>query len=241
MTNSRIKYVYETPQQVAEAFADVLAERISSTEHFHLALSGGSTPKLLFKLLAAHYKARIEWGKLHLYWGDERCVPPDHEESNYKMTHELLLKHVHIPLQQIHRIQGEADPVKEAVRYGQLIHERVPMGTSIPRFDMIMLGMGGDGHTASIFPNQMELLHSDNICEVATHPDSGQQRVSLTGNVINHAQEIAFLVTGAGKADRLYDIWHQEPSESPYPAAHIQSIEGRTVWYLDQAAAERLT
>lgn len=227
--------VFESPIETAKAFGDDLIKRIAASEVFHCALSGGSTPKLLFAYLAERYAEADVWHKLHVYWGDERCVPPDHVESNFKMTHELLLSKVSIPEGNIHRVRGEANPAEEAKRYAAELSQSMNVVDDLPVFDMIILGMGTDGHTASIFPHQMELLTSDQICAVATHPVSGQRRVSLTGPVINRAKEVAFLVTGAGKKEKVKEIFERSGDWESYPAAHVRPEAGSLVWYMDEA------
>lgn len=234
-------YTEPTATNVAELFAKRWADLGKDKSSVHIALSGGSTPKLLFRLLAEQYKDLVPWEKLHLWWGDERCVPPDHDESNYKMTKELLISQVPILEQNVHRILGESLPEDEAKRYGAEIMKHVPIVDGLPRFDLIILGMGTDGHTASIFPHEMELMMAPEICAVAIHPDSGQNRVSLTGPVINHAKEIAFLVTGENKAQKIKEIFEKTHSSQAYPAAHIHPVNGQLFWYLDEAAAAIIT
>lgn len=230
------KIISQNSQAVAETFASWLAARIVPGKAFHLALSGGSTPKILFALLAEHYQDRISWSDLHLWWGDERCVPPDHEDSNYLMTRELLIDQVGIPSENVHRVLGEAEPNGEAVRYGEEIEATLPQKAGLPAFDLIMLGMGSDGHTASIFPHQMELMLSPETCVVATHPESGQIRVSLSGPIINNADAVAFLVTGTSKTDKVAAIFSGSEASKIYPAAHI-SPRGELFWFLDEAAS----
>lgn len=229
--------VYPTPADVAEAFAAMLAARIAATDRLNIALSGGSTPKLLFDLLATRYKTDLHWKKLHCYWGDERCVPPNHEDSNYLMTRKHLFDHIDLPQSNIHRILGEDNPSEEAENYGNLLTDQLTMVNELPQFDLIMLGMGEDGHTASIFPHQMELLKTDKICAVANHPTSGQKRITLTGQVINNAKEVAFLVTGAGKREKVKSILDLSAESKQYPAAHVRPTAGVVGWWLDEAAA----
>lgn len=233
--------IFSTPAETASAFGDDLVAKIADSETFHCALSGGSTPKLLFTYLSENYADSVFWKKLHVYWGDERCVPPEHEESNYKMTYDLLLSKVPIPKENIHRVRGEGYPEQEASRYADELMESMDATGRTPVFDMIILGMGDDGHTASIFPHQIELLESHEVCAVATHPASGQQRVTLTGPVINGAKEVVFLVTGAGKGEKIMEVLNQQGNWSTYPAAYIRPKNGSLVWYLDEAAAGMLT
>ena len=153
-------YVFPDNQTVAEKFAEWLAQWIKDQdqEEVTIALSGGSTPKVLFKVLAERYAKEVPWGKVRFFWGDERCVPPDHEDSNYKMTNDLLLEPVGFPSEQVHRVLGEATPEEANQDYIEQIKKHVPFANDWPRFDLIILGMGGDGHTASIFPHEMLLI-----------------------------------------------------------------------------------
>lgn len=240
MTDPQL-HIYADGQAVAEAFAEILAEKINNNQGpFHLALSGGSTPKLLFKILAEQYAERIDWSKLHLYWGDERMVPYADSESNYGEVQQLLLEHIDMPDAQVHPVPTAIAAEEAAKAYGLVIQHSMASHSSAPVFDLVMLGMGGDGHTASIFPHQMELLEDEAICGVATHPESGQQRVTLNGPTINNAREVYFLVTGAGKTDRVAQILNQEAGYTDFPAAHIKPLNGQLHWYLDEAAAAKV-
>ncbi len=230
---------YQDSTAVATGFADYLTDLIRKKDGpVFIALSGGSTPKLLFALLAeAPYQSAIDWKKVHLFWGDERCVAPDHDDSNYKMTREQLLSKIDLPEKNVHRVLGENDPEEEAKRYSLEITRILPQENTLPVFDLIMLGMGDDGHTLSIFPHEMELLASDKICAVATHPSSGQKRVTLTGKVANNALNIAFLVTGKNKAEKIQEILKKQKDWKKYPASYINPENGHLYWYLDQDAA----
>ena len=228
---------FKNPEATAKAFADYLSEIQQEVNRLNIALSGGSTPKLLFEILVNKYSDKIEWPKFHFYWGDERCVPPTSGESNYGMTHEYLFQHLEIPEENIHRVFGECDPDEEAVRYGKLISENLPPINGLPQFDLIILGLGEDGHTASIFPHQMELLTSKDVCEVAEHPISGQKRITLTGSVINNAKEVCFLVTGDAKAEKVNEILNITGDCQLYPASYIKPTHGELVWFLDKAAS----
>lgn len=207
-------------------------------EEFHIALSGGSTPKILFELLADEYDEDIDWNKVHFWWGDERCVPPTDDDSNYKMTKERLFDAVTINEAQIHRIIGEHNPEEEAIRYSSEIAKQIPVVNGLPQFDIALQGIGTDGHTASIFPHEMTLLTDTRICGVANHPDSGQKRITLNGPVINNSVNICFLVTGAGKAEKIDAILNQKEGYLQYPASHFNG--DNVIWFLDQAAAERI-
>lgn len=226
---------YATPESLAIAFAKDFKSWLPRKKRIHIALSGGSTPKLLFAHWAAHYADRIDWSRIHFYWGDERCVSPKDEQSNYKMTNDLLLKRIKIPKENIHRIKGEKDPIREAKRYGKIIATELPSQNGLPQFDLVLLGMGADGHTASIFPHQMALLDSPDSCAVATHPESGQQRISLTGPIINNAKRVVFLITGASKQKVLSTILHRRRGWKRFPTSFI-APSGDLTFYLDAAA-----
>jgi len=231
--------IFDTPQAVAEAFAAEFVELVQNNYSLTVALSGGSTPKILFDILAEKH-ADLDWTKLHFYWGDERCVPPTDGDSNYKMTVDHLLSKVDMPDANIHRVKGENDPAVEAVDYGKQIDTNLPSVNGMPQFDLVILGMGGDGHTASIFPHEIELLKAESTCAVATHPESGQIRVSLTGGVINNAKKVAFLVTGAGKTEKIDEIFHKTGGWESYPASYIAPTSGDLTWFMDKAAAAKL-
>lgn len=237
---SSVVHISLTPSLVAKNVAADLANTVKRGVPFHIALSGGSTPKLLFEYLAVHYKESIPWGDVHLWWGDERCVAPDHPESNYLMTKESLLRGVILPPGNVHRIKGESDPQEEALRYENEMKRSIPLKDGLPVFDLIYLGLGTDGHTASIFPDRMDLLEEASFTAVAIHPESGQKRVSLTGPVINHAAKVAFLVTGESKAERVSEIFEQKDGSELLPASHIHPVHGDLAWYLDRPAATSL-
>jgi 6-phosphogluconolactonase len=233
--------IYGSTEEVIKAFSIMIQEQVESVsddkKKFSIALSGGKTAPILFDYLVEHYKKSINWRNVSLYWGDERCVPPDHPESNYGTAYQHLIKHIKIPEENVHRIMGENDPYKEAIRYSQEIKEYLKEYNVLPRFDLIILGMGEDGHTASIFPDQMELLNADNICGVAVHPQSKQKRVTLTGKIINNASCVSFLVTGKSKAAVVSEILNNNVNSARYPAAHIKPNNGILEWYLDKEAA----
>lgn len=235
-------YIFKTPEEVANEFADQMINWIQefSGKSFHLAISGGKTPDLLFSALAEKYGDSELWQKVHFWWVDERMVPPDHPESNFGIAQHLLFSQINIPELNIHRIKGENDPELEALSYSKQIRESLSNGADWPVFDLILLGMGDDGHTASIFPDQMELLNSTQICEVAVHPQSGQKRVTLTGKVINKARKVCFLVTGANKAQRLSEIFSDPGKAKFLPAAHIHPESGDLLWVLDEPASKLL-
>lgn len=233
--------ISSTKEKTAENFTDWLIELIRAKQTLHVALSGGSTPKIVFDELAARGISKDDWKKVHLYWGDERCVPPDDTESNYKMTVEHLVSKIEIPDKNIHRIKGEAAPDHEAVRYAEVLKQELPRVDGLPRFDLIVLGMGDDGHTASIFPQEIGLWDAKRLCEVAEHPETGQQRITITGKIINNAAMVTFLVTGAGKAEKVGEIIDQRDGFKNYPANLVAPSSGNLFWFLDEAAAAGIT
>ena len=226
----------KTPEDLAEAFARQLIVWIDETEgdSFHLALSGGKTPSLLFSLLAQKYTHSMPWQKIHFWWGDERMVSPDNVESNFGVVNQLLFSKITLAADHIHRIRGEANPIEEVKRYGLEIKLLVAEKNGWPVFDLIMLGLGDDGHTASIFPDQMQLLESNEITAIALHPATGQQRITLTGKVLNNAKKVTFLVTGASKAVIFDEITHHHKNAVSYPASHIHP-DGELHWFVDDA------
>ncbi|UJH67681.1 6-phosphogluconolactonase [Allomuricauda sp. SCSIO 65647] len=230
--------IYKDKQEVAQQFSAYFADLVHRKQTFHVALSGGSTPKLAFDVLASEYGPKIDWSKIHFYWGDERCVPPDDDDSNYKMTVEHLFSKIDVPRANIHRILGESDPKREALRYANLLEINLDRVAGVPQFDLVLLGMGDDGHTASIFPHEIELWNAHDHCVVATHPDSKQKRVSINGKVINRAKEVIFLVTGASKAEKVNEIHNQKEGHEKYPAALVKPKSGKLTWFLDEEAAQ---
>ncbi|MGB5402648.1 6-phosphogluconolactonase [Robiginitalea sp.] len=229
--------IYDTKAEVARALSGYL-EQWSAEEGFRsIALSGGSTPQVWFDLLADEYQNRLPWPEFLLFWGDERCVPPEDSQSNYRMTREHLLERVPVDSSHIFRIRGENPPTEEAQRYSMVLKEVLPEVHRIPQFDLVILGMGDDGHTASIFPHEMKLWDSESLCEVATHPESGQKRISLTGQIINNAKQVVFLVTGANKAAPLAEIRNRSLGSAQFPAAHVAPASGRLLWLVDKEAA----
>lgn len=233
--------IFDNISDLNQSFTDLLKEILAGKESITVALSGGSTPKALFDYWSQNHQNDIDWRKIYFFWGDERCVPPTDEQSNYKMTREHLFDHVSVPKKNIFRIKGENLPSVESERYARILQEKVNMVNGVPSFDLLMLGMGDDGHTASIFPHEIDLWNSDKICVVGTHPDTGQKRVSLSGKVINTAKRVVFLVTGKNKAEKVREIVRSpEVFIKKYPAALVQPESGNLRWFLDKEAAALL-
>ncbi|WP_159737272.1 6-phosphogluconolactonase [Vibrio atypicus] len=238
--------IFQTAEQVVESLANDMKTFSELERPVHISLSGGSTPKMLFKLLAkAPYAEGIQWNNLHFWWGDERCVAPDDAESNYGEANALLFSklrefsQVNLPAENIHRIRGEDEPAVEAKRFAEEMAAVIPCENGAPVFDWILLGVGADGHTASLFPGQTD-YQDENLSVLATHPESGQIRVSKTAKVLEAAKRISYLVLGAGKVEIVNEIHTTPASDLPYPAAKIQSTTGETEWYLDSDAAAKI-
>ena len=221
----------------AEELGVVARQAIAARGTCHVALSGGSTPKRLFQVLAALGRAALPWDRIELWWGDERCVPPDHPDSNFRMTREHLLEP--LGLTRVHRIEAERDPVAAADDY-----ERALVGAlgAPPVLDLVWLGMGPDGHTASLFPGSPAVGERQRYV-VANPVDSpvahGKAvRITLTLPALNAARRVRFLVAGADKAERLHEVIEGPPGK--YPSQLVQPSGGDLAWLVDTAAAARL-
>lgn len=210
-----------------------------------LAISGGSTPKATFKLLAdpaQPYRAEMPWERLEIYWVDERCVPPDHPDSNYRMTKENLLDHVPIPASQVHRMRGELPPEEAAAKYESELRNSFRLeGAQSPVFDLLALGMGDDGHTASLFPHT-EAIHEMMRLAVANHVPQQEHswRITLTWPVIIEAREIFFLIGGKAKAEPLHKVLQGPYDPETFPSQLIQPRSGKLLMLLDRDAAALL-
>lgn len=232
------KEIFKNKEELSLYFGDLLVKLANEKDVLNIALSGGSTPQTIFDVLAKEYKDKIDWNKINFYWGDERIVPPTDAESNYRMTKEHLFDKLPIKDENIFRVKGELSPEEANADYINIIKENIPSKNEVPVFDLMILGMGDDGHTASIFPHEMQLWDSENICEVATHPISGQKRVTLTGGVINNSEQIIFLVTGSNKAEKVKEIFEKSGDHKTYPAFRVDSA--KTLWLMDEEAISLL-
>ncbi len=213
----------------------------SQQPQFNIALPGGNTPKKLFKILSEDYAESIPWERIHFWWGDERCVSPENEQSNFKMASDLLLKNISFPEQNIHRMRGEENPEEEAARYAREIEENLNYRGENPVFDLIILGLGEDGHTASIFPDQIELFEDEKICAATRHPITGQFRLTLTGRVLNNSSRIIFIVIGENKAQRVSEIMNDDEAAKLLPAYYISPENGSLIWFLDEETASKIS
>jgi len=200
----------------------------------NIAISGGSTPKKMFEYFTNKYGKALLFQRFDIWWADERCVSPDDDESNYKWANKLWISPSGINKSNIHRINGENDPIKEAKRYTDEIIHHVQEFRGLPQFYLILLGMGDDGHTASIFPGRIDLFSTDKICDVTEHPSKGQKRITLTGTVINNSSKVIFIVTGKNKAGIIRKTALASIKE--YPASNVKPQWGELFWFIDEAA-----
>lgn len=232
--------VYESPEELAGAaardFAAKAAEAVEERGRFAVVLAGGSTPKAAYEILARDFAETVDWGRVHVFFGDERIVPPDHEDSNYRMAREALLDHV--PVGGVHRMQGELPPDEAASSYEEEL--RAFFGAEgFPRFDLIMLGIGGDGHTASLFPETSALEVTDRLVVANPVLKLDTTRITLTAPVLNAARAVNFLVAGEGKAEALREILEGDADPRKYPAKLVRP-PGGPAWMVDLAAASML-
>jgi len=219
----------------------VANEALAARGRFTIALSGGSTPKKLYGLLALEpYRNQIDWTKAEVFWGDERCVPPDNAESNYHLAHEVMLSKLPIPADHIHRMPAdESDWVAASATYEQEL--RRVFGTSgVPSFDLIQLGLGPEAHTASLFPHQASLRETERLVIPVTVPKPPPPRLTFTPPILNAAKHILFLVTGAEKADAVRAVLEGDYQPEEYPAQIVRPTQGEVTWMLDTAAASTL-
>jgi 6-phosphogluconolactonase len=231
--------------RAAQVFVHHVKEAVQAKGFFTVALSGGSTPKGLYSLLASEtesFRAQLPWDKIHFFWGDERHVPPDHPDSNYRMVYEAMLSNVPVPPENVHRIKAEnADASRAAEDYEKILREffRLEVG-QLTRFDLVLLGMGLDGHTASLFPGT-EVLHEEMQLVAAPWVEKFKTyRITLTPLVLNNTACIVFLISGEEKAETLRVVLQGEYQPERFPAQLIRPTNGRFLWLLDQAAARML-
>ena len=229
--------IYKTKEELSDKLSDyIIQNRLNGS----IALSGGSTPLLLFKDLSKKLKERRNLNT-KFFWVDERCVPPESDESNYKMAKENHFINNIFNSQNIFRIKGEIEPEKELINYNNILSENLLIDKKIPSFDLIILGLGDDGHTASLFPNEFLNFRNKEDCIIASHPSSGQKRISLSEKIINNAKEVIFHVTGSGKKYVIDEIINKRGNYKSYPASYISPKSTNLSWYLDFEASEMLT
>ena len=235
--------VYKDAQQLSQAtakwIADLIAETLSVRDRFTIALSGGSTPKLLHKILAAPpYRDHIDWSKMHIFWGDERAVPFEDDRNNAKMAYDTLLNFVPVPASQIHVMRTDIGPEESALEYEKILHQYFDKTSNT--FDLVLLGMGDDGHTLSLFPGTA-IIHEEKAWAKAYFLSAQDMyRITLTKTIVNRAAHIAFLTTGAGKAHALKEVLKGDYNPDLYPSQEIKPVNGELHWFVDEAAAASL-
>lgn len=239
MAKSDIK-IFPDATALARAAATHIVElaqaAIALNKRFSVALSGGSTPEPMYRLLATpEFDRHIDWKYVHLFWSDERCVPPDHPESNYGLAWRSFIDHVPISMDNLHRILGEEDPIVAAETYEQELKDHFK--SSLPHFDLVLLGLGEDGHTASIFPGSPAATESKRLVLAVQHPKSNQWRITLTLPAINAASNVTFLVSGASKREILRIVRSGIKAPEEIPASAVEPRHGRTAWMVDGAVS----
>lgn len=224
----------------AEAFVILAEKSVRGSGAFSVALAGGGTPRGLYTALASpEFRERVPWHKVHLFWGDERCVPPNHEASNYKMVHDSLLVHVDVPVKNIHPMRGELEPWQGAPLYETELRAFFSE-QKFPVFDLILLGLGRDGHTASLFPGSQALVEEDRWVVPAHSVETGTNRITLTLAVLNHGGAVFFLVAGKSKAAILGQVFSDEHGCRDLPARRVRPVRGLVTWFADERASEEL-
>lgn len=230
----------------AEEVCRIAQMSIETTGRFSLVLSGGSTPRGLYALLAEHpYRSQVEWNRVEFFWGDERAVPPDHQASNFRMAREAMFDKLDIPAERVHRIEAERPDLDEVAREYEAEIERVlgrvpGVGRRPPHFNLFLLGMGEDGHTASLFPNTPSLREKERWVMAQQVPRAPRERITMTPPIINAAHFIMFLVAGPTKADVLAQVLQGPRDPLGYPAQLIHPLTGGVTWFVDRAASASL-
>ena len=228
-------------QAAAALFIESCGSAITARGRSLIALSGGNTPAKLFDLLArSPFATQIDWLHLHVFWGDERCVPPDDPQSNYRQAEDALLSRVPIPAGNVHRVLGEAKPEEAAVAYAQTLKTFAAPPLDWPRFDLVLLGMGDDGHTASLFPGSPVEMNGATATVTADYEGRPANRVTLTPRVLNAARRVLFLVSGESKSQTLAHVLYGDYRPEVFPAQRIRPPDGELIWLVDRAAASRL-
>jgi 6-phosphogluconolactonase len=224
-----MKKIFADPEDLARGAAEYFVARRPRT----VALSGGSTPKLMFQILADEFREQVAWSDIQFFWSDERHVPPDHPESNYRMANEALLSHVPVSPDNVHRIRGEnPNAADAAAEYEETIIAVTKQ--PLPRLDLIFLGLGPDGHTASIFPGS-EVLHETQRLVAAPYVEKFKSyRITMTLPLLNNGATVVFLVSGAEKAEIVKEVLE---GEDKYPAQAVKPVQGELIWMLDKDAA----
>ncbi|MBK8784085.1 MAG: 6-phosphogluconolactonase [Anaerolineales bacterium] len=232
------KDISELSQYAAEAFIGIANKAIAERGRFLVALSGGGTPMRLYELLGNQFQHNVDWSRAHFFWGDERCVPVDDAGNSYGQTKKVLFDK--IGMTNIHRVNSDLAPDSAATDYADALKVFSEPPNDWPRFDLVLLGMGDDGHTASLFPNSPVDVTSPTLAVTANYQDRPANRVTLTQLVINDAREIWFMVVGKNKAETLLNVLDGAYKPKLYPAQRIKPTDGNLVWMIDEEAASLL-
>jgi 6-phosphogluconolactonase len=226
--------------EAAFLFHKLSAKAVEERGQFLVSLNGGSTPNRLFQLLGTEYQTKVEWDKVHIFWGDERCVPPGEPGSSYGQACDAFLSHVTIPDSNIHRVKGELQPAEASMDYALTLSRFASSPLAFPIFDLVYLGMGEDGHTASLFPGSPVEVTEPTLPVTAHYQDRPANRVTLTQLVFDRARTVAFMATGDRKANTLAEVLSERYNPSLYPAQRIRPRNGKLLWLVDEAAAGKL-
>lgn len=232
----------QVAEEAARRWVQIAQEAVSERGAFRIMLSGGNTPRLLYQLMASDsWRDQVPWEQTYVFWGDERRVPPSHPESAYRMARETLLDHVPVPDDHIFRLQGEGLESSVIRDYENKLrrHFQLKQG-QWPRFDLVLLGLGADGHIASIFPGTRAVSDLSNTIVVGAVPGLNAERVTVTLPVFNQARHVIFLVVGAEKADAMFGSLEGPLQPSTYPAQAVKPVDGTVTWLVDKAAAARI-
>jgi len=227
--------------EAAQYIVRIATESITTHGRFTIALSGGTTPRKLYGLLGSEpYRSQIDWTLVHIFWSDERCVPPNSEESNYHLAHEVLLSKISIPAVQVHRMPADMPDRNAASQEYENEMRRVFETDGIPNFDLIQLGMGPEAHTASLFPHQAALHEQQRLVVPVSVPKPPPDRLTFTPPLLNAARNVLFLVAGSDKADALHAVLEGPYNPDEYPAQIVRPPDGEVTWMVDTAAAAKL-
>lgn len=233
-------HIHPDPASLSQALAEWTTVQIETTlqqqDRFTFVLTGGNSPKLLYELLAKEpFRTRISWDKLHIFWGDERAVPFEDSRNNARMTYEHLLDHVPVKKEQVHIMQTDLTPEAAAEAYSTLLHQY--FGEAGSTFDLVLNGMGDDGHTLSLFPHT-PVIHEQQKWVTSFYLDAQQMhRITLTAPVVNRAKQVVFLTFGSGKANALHEVVEGKRNVDEFPSQIIQPASGQLHWFVDEAAA----
>lgn len=234
------KNIEALSRDAAALFVAQASKSVRERGRFLVALNGGSTPTRLFQLLASDHRDKVDWTNVHLFWGDERLVPANDPESSYGQARHMFLSHVPIPASNVHPVNGELKPTEAADDYARALQTFAAPPHELPRFDLVYLGMGEDGHTASLFPNSPLDVSEPVAPVIAKYQNRPAQRVTLTPLVLNLARMIAFMVTGEKKASTLAEVLSGRYKPELLPAQRIEPKDGKIIWLVDEDAASKL-